>query len=88
MVSRNSPKVSRQDVIQEDVARSIASSGLSALTGWRDARTDSASAFTGCIIGFWSENAAKRSRLGCVARIASAASSVTAPRTAGATSVW
>ena len=88
MASRNSPNASRQDVIQDEVACSIASSGLSALTGWRAARTDSASAFTGCIIGLRSENAAKRSRLGCAARIASAACSVTMLRTIGATSVW
>ena len=57
------------------------------LTGWRAARTDSASAFTGCINGFRSENMAKRSRFGCIDRSASAAGSVTATRTAGATSV-
>ena len=33
IASRNSPNVSRQEVIQDEVARSIASNGLSALTG-------------------------------------------------------
>ena len=43
IVSRYSPKVCRQVVVQEEVARSSASKGLSALTGRRADATDLAS---------------------------------------------
>ena len=56
----------------DEACFSTASSGLSALTGFLLARTSSASGLIADMKGFLSEKSSKRSRFGCIARIASA----------------
>ena len=71
-------------MIHSDAICSIASSGLSVGTGLRLARIVSASVFTGCMAGFWSESRLNFRRAGCSARIVSAVCSVVIARTSGA----
>ena len=52
MPSRIVPQVSRQVVIHDEAVFSMASSGLSGLTGVRLARTASVSGFTAFVNGF------------------------------------
>ena len=52
MPSRIAPQLSRQVVIHDEAAFSMASSGLSGLTGVRLARTASVSGFTAFVNGF------------------------------------
>ena len=87
MLSRISPQLSRAAVIQDEACFSMASSGLSALTGLRLARTCFAIGLIADMNGFRSEKSSKRSRFGCMARIASAIGSVTEARTQGSAKV-